>query len=447
MTSFTTPARIRWARSNFSGQVPETLAPGSMAVNWPDRKVFVGDAGAQAVQFSQWLDDFNATLTYKADDFCLYQGDIWRCLLNTTAGVPFDTDQWDRLTNSRSERLTERASSNILSGGEVTLIDDTTVDVTAGEALITYFENGGDLEPIVTFVTWGSFTATVAPVAPGDTYATLYINQTGTIGLSNLFTPSLRRETASLATLFFVSDLLVEVDDASAQTGRISEAIWDEYVISGGAYKISDATLRASTTDPLGLLLGRGRYYSLGRLWRSQPKTPNLTASGPFDPLPFTQMTRLGDPRDTAVTAIDPNSYDAAGVITPVPAGQWTIQYLYTKAEADTFYIQYGQLLYATLEDAADNIRNDYAILRKYFDEESSIVVGAVIIQQGTTDLVDAEIVNIIGSGANPFEPVITTSVNANQYYLIDGSRVLTGDMDAAGNTIDDAVIDGGQMV
>ncbi len=444
MSSFTTPARIRWARSNVSGQVPNTLAPGSMAVNWPDKKVFVGDAGAQALQFSQWLDDFNTAIIYKTGDFAIFGDDIWRCTQNTSVGLPFDITQWQKLTDSQTSQINERASSNVISGGEAALVNSTTVSVTAGTGVIIYYESGVDDQPLITVVEWGDFTVTVAPINVGDTYVLLSIDENGSVLLARNPGPNPRRKRVDLATVFFVGTDAVSIDDASAQTARISEAVWDQYLINGGAYKILDATLRNGTA-PLSLSLDEGRYFAIGRTWRTQPTSPNLSGNEFIDPLPMTRMTQVGDPTVAPVTDVDPNNYDVGGVVTPVPAGNWTIQYIFTKPGAVEFFIQYGQALYASLEEAANEIREDYGAYTPYFDLEGYANVGALIVQQGTVDLSAALVVDTIGPGSNPFQPV--SLAVAGDYYLLDGSRPLTGDMDAAGFTIDDAVIDGGQMV
>ncbi len=113
MASFTSPARIRWPRSVVTGEKPTVLAPGAMAVNLTDKKMYVGDLAGNPVLFSQWIESWVDTKEYKVGDYVLNAGSLWSAVVDIAAGGVFDPSEWQDLSllNATAQTWTDVSAS------------------------------------------------------------------------------------------------------------------------------------------------------------------------------------------------------------------------------------------------------------------------------------------------------------------------------------------------
>jgi hypothetical protein len=440
VSSFKSPARVRFPRSNVTGNRPDTLAAGSLAVNWADKVIWVGDARGEAVRFTQKIEDWRGTKVYAIDDLVIFEGDLYRCN-QIQNPQPFDPNAWDRLTDSTRALFNEPVSSDILSGGQVLPFVGTIIEIRAGSGVIV--DNTDIRNEVPKVVTWPNLTFAATP--PAEPWSIIGIDKAGVIRevAASGYTAQFRRDHIELAFVLWQSNpsTIALVLDASVRAGGTAETQRDEYNVNGGAYRASGVRPAAIPTT-LGFSLTDGQVFALGWNWRADPKNPNVLDIPPIPQVEFIRVTQTGSVSGIE-TAIDPDQWDNAGVLAPVAAGEVTIQYIYALPDLSQMFVQYGQAVYPTAASAADALVDDYEASALVLEIEPLMVIGAIIVAEGTTDLSTARIVNA-QRGASPFGDI--TELQDSDFYLLDGSRPLQGAMNANNNEILDVILDGGVM-
>jgi hypothetical protein len=436
----TDQSRGQFPRSNVTGARPQSLRPGSFAVNWADRVIWVGDASGNAVRFSRRVEDYDSSKAYAPDDLVIIGADIWRAIAVIPSGSPFIPGQWQRLSDAGRAEVGQPYASEIYSGGLVTFTPPGTVAVTAGTGVV--IDNTDPARARISKVTWSGFSAPVARL--GAPWSVLGLNAAG--GLVHIppsaFTPQWRRANITLAyALWSPAGVLLGVRDASSRAGGDAEALRDEYFATGAAYRTAGARIRAV---PGGLTLDHteGSVYALGARWRAASTNPNTLAVAAKETLtliPVTATGAQGAPvEDVPTSTYDP---DGAGAAQPLPADRFVIHYLVSTPDMVTFYLQYGQTAYASKAEALTAVPDDYAQLVKFAPEAILMLLAAVVVERDSATLDEAVILNAAAFG-DPFS-VASVAASSGDAYLLDGSRPLQGDMDADGFEILNTRIDG----
>lgn len=442
MPSYVTPARIRWPRSNITGAEPDTLAPGSMAVNWADKKVFVGGPNALPVRFSQWLEEWEQVRTYRVGDFVLERGEIWRARVNVTYGFPFDDNQWQRMTDATRSASSEPYATGIISGGEVTAAaDPAQVIIGAGIGIIV--NNDGPQNISVLVVTWADITFVPAPKASG--HDVIGINIGGSVASTPVETydAEWRRTNIELAGLTWIANVILNIAPGSVRVGGTSETLKDAYYEGGGAYKTRGLTI--APAGGLTVAMSAGRTFSTVDKWRTAPLSPNTWEVPAASPMAFSRVSQAGIIAP-AVTDFDPTMWDNGGVLSPVAPGEATIQYLIGDPSMTQVYVEYGQTLYPDIATAKGAAATDWDTFTPLAPPLQWVVLASVVTEGGTADLNDGVVAILpAGRGSNPFEGA--AAIEDSQYYFLDGSRALTGDMTGAGFLIDNVELDGGDIL
>ena len=236
-------------------------------------------------------------------------------------------------------------------------------------------------------------------------------------------------------------DNIALVLDASVRTGGTAETYRDEYNVNGGAYR-AEGVRAVGNAGTLGFGITEGSVFALGWNWRSDPTNPNVLDIAAINIAQFLRVTQAGSVGGIE-TDIDPNGWDNGGILDAVPAGETTIQYIYGLPDLSQVFVQYGQAVYPTVADAANALVPDYEQSSRLLSVEPLMIIGAIIVTEGTTDISAARFVNAV-RGAAPFGEI--TELQDQDFYLLDGSRPLLGTMDANDNEIDNAILDGGVM-
>lgn len=438
-------SRGQFDRSNVTGARPASLQPGTPAFNWRDKVIWVGDASGNAMRFSRKVESYNQALAYAPDDFAIVGADLWRAIATIPAGAPFNQSQWQRLSDVGRNEISQPYASEIYSGGAVARLTNTTVSVTAGQGIVVNNTTPGQI--LSTPVTWSTFIATLSPLATPWTIVGL--NGVGAVVhiSTDQFDAQWRRENICLALVLWASGAIFAVRDASIRAGGDAETLRDEYFVNGGSYRASGGRI-ASVTGTMALRNSVGTVFALGTRWRADPTDPNIISIPAASVFPITSVSAtsvVGVPSPQVQTiSYDP---DGLGVVTPVPAGDFTIQYLFATPDMQSFFLQLGQTAYGSQFEAVSAITDDYADFKSFAPGVALMMVAAIIAEEngGVIDptLDGAVILNAAPFG-DPFAGAGTASAAGADYYLRDGSRPLTGDMDAAGFEIVDAVLDGG---
>lgn len=434
MSSYATPARVRFPRSDVSGVVPISVAPGSLAINWADRKIYVGDGAGNPVLFSQRLAEWNVTLGYRTEDLAIRDGEIYRATVDIAPNTPFAIGPWQVVTGSARAKVSEPFASSVLGSGGIVTAAGTpgSVAVSAGDGMIIEVAGTTTVEHAVT---WGDTTLAV-PNTPG--WQVVHVIDPGVIVVAPIaaLLDARRRSIVPLAYVLSHETGLLIVG-AGLQIADTAETLRDMYFADGGSYRVSG--LRLSVGASLKLSISAGVLFALGQMRLTTPDAPNLLTMAARADVPITYVSR-GRMRGT-VTALDPTQWDsgapALGAVAPAVA---TIQYVY-QAPNGTIFAQYGSAIYPSVARAVDALESDWEATTPYLAGVPLVLLGALVMRGDATLPTDVTII----TAANKGDPFIATSSGvSDQYMLADGSRPMIGDLDMGGNDVDNAVIDGG---
>lgn len=439
MTSYATPARVRFPRSNDSGVVPETVAPGSFAINWEDQKIYVGGPDGIPRRIAQWMTDWSSALSYRTGDFVIRDGDIYRARRDLAANTPFTLSDWEALTSSARGAIAEPYATSILSGGEVAQIGSNLVSVSAGSGVWVDASDPTDISSVV--AEWGDFTASMTGTAGWKAFGINRAGNTSSIDFNNL-DAQWRENHILLAYVLWdaVASEIISIYDASIPAANTSVAFRDTYFSAGGPFRVKGGRLQSNSD--LTLNLSAMTIFELGAEWRTDPEDPNLIDLAAQTPTPIQYATRtqlVGAPG----VNVDPDQWDDGGVLTPVPADDVTIQFLSVFTDGQV-YAQYGQATYPSTSAAIDNIVAEWDNLAAFTASGPSIPLAALVVMQGATDLSSqAFIVPAVGR-VDSFGASAEAAGDTSQFYLLDGSRTMTGPMNMGGFAINNGIIDGG---
>jgi hypothetical protein len=415
-----------------------TIAAGSFAVNWRDKKIFVGSGGELPILFSQKLEDWDQQRLYRKDDLTIYQSQIWRALVDIPPNSGFSTSSWEQISVSGPAASGEPLSSDIMMGGAVTRTVGLGLSVTAGRGVVV--DNSTE-PPVYTEVAWGQFL--FDGTYQNEPWSVIAINATGAVVQLPLsaWGPEERRDHIQLAfVLWRPTPSIVRIVDASVRAGGTAETYIDEYLARGGPYRTAGG--RASgVPGTLGITTSAGKVFSMGGAWRQNGSSPNVINISAIAQIKVTRTSQNGIV-DVDQNFGNPALWDNGGALTAVPGSSYTIQYLSATPDFSTFLLRYGHEVYASEQEAIAAIQMDYETLPSAPEVLApTIMLSAIIARGDAANYDNARFVNAF-PGLDPFT-TYGQEVNTDGFYLLSGSRALTGDMDAGGNSILDADING----
>lgn len=433
--------RIQWPRSNVTGRIPTSGGlPGSMAVNWADKKVYVYDGAENAQRFSQWIEDFASTKTYQIGDFVIFDGSLWRALTFVGAGTAFNPVQWELIAGSSEEG--EPWATSLTSGGGLGLNTQTgDVTVTGGSGVVV--DNTNPEQIIITLVEWSTFIR--APLITGVPWVYWLINSSGALVESTDLTDTQRRDWIMLGYLYAPSLPASAVYTNPLLAGNTAEQLRDQHVTVEGSYPIEGAEVMP---DPLVPLLGLS--VSGGRMWSPQyAGQRSIEITPAMDGLSFDRVNRFGVVEASLSPAINPNLYDpgVTGSLVSVPTGSYTIQYVFARGTLSKWYVQYGQAAYTTLEEVLTVLPLDWKTLDTNMQTPHVALMGAVVCLQGSG--IEAVVPVLPGPPYVPFSGAgggSAVNPDLSIYYEVQGTRALQGDMSCLDYELRDAILDGGEI-
>lgn len=442
-----TPTRPQFPRSNVSGQIPGPgdLMPGSPAFNWPDRKLYVGDGGRQPILFSQLIRPFQAELAYAIGDLVLHSGEILYATAPTAPNTGFATENWTSYTTNSERRYSTPMATGLLTGGQLAESDSTHVQVDAGSGVVVDASDPSNIT--YTLVEWSTFTAVVAMTGSSQ-HLMVTIDASGSFAVreEEELTTAERRIVILLGFVTTDADEIVSVTNVPLPAGNVAEAFRDEYQLNGGAYRVSGVNA-APTGVGMELMLTAGTIFAIGGSFRNASNNPNVITWPERNPISFTVIDSNGDEVGTA-DAVDPDNWDNDGVLQPLDTGKASIQYLFQRLGGE-LVLQIGQTPYADISAALLHLGFDYESFVPAEVNLSQMVLAAVVIAEGTTDLSNANLARVVpasvGRGGLPFpKQFIAPDQDLSGYLKLDGSEAMTGDLDMDGNAITNFVIDEG---
>ncbi len=294
--------------------------------------------------------------------------------------------------------------TGLISGGRLVIgTDPTKFNIEVGSA---YFVDSftDPVNPTYKFMEWNGVNDIPATLIPTSNWTFVSLDATG-----NLIQSPVPPTTESLRDTVFIGVLYhrdrTEITDISfTPTNGVYAYIEQDFLdIERLFNKVGNAYGPGSL---LTIQKSSGQTFGPSVNYSAERKDPNLSddAYVPVSDLYYRSRLAGNDFQEYAVTQdADPDQYDLDAVLTPVPAGAWTVQRIFWNPNLQKTVITYGQKVYPNQQEALFDIDNPGVI-----DSElgyDSTFRGCLIVQQGTLDLTDTSKAifldsNIIGQGA-----------------------------------------------
>lgn len=303
-----------------------------------------------------------------------------------------------------TKRVSNLMTTGLMTGGVLSINggDNTKFDVAAGSGFVV--NNYTDPEnPTRTEVNWSTMSAiTVTNLATADiTYVAL--DSAGSVVQStSRFTPEQLRDYILLGALghqtrSYLSYAIMNPVPVFDVVSLARDFLY--YWIP--AFNIDGNVVENHGTD-LQFKRSAGSFFKPGSNWATSKKNPNVVTCAAADPSYryYAYRNAGGEFVSTSIgTNADPDYYDPGGGagLVAVGSGKWTVQHIFIFADLAGFgannplFIQYGQVEYDSEVDAVAHARDTFTL-----DPDLAVAVyrGALIVEQGTTDLTNATFIS-----------------------------------------------------
>lgn len=281
--------------------------------------------------------------------------------------------------------VNEALPAGLISGGELSINvgDPAKFDISAGTGRITDFYTD-PLNPVIYDVSWSAFTAQTVTNIATATVTHIYIDNTGAIVQSTVIpTETLRRQYILLGQLGHTNNTTIGAVVPTPDIAASPISQLRDYADAVGIVNIGN------TISPNGANLNinktLGYLYKLGANFHTDPFSPTQLTIAAATAFTFRYRTQTGN--GSTVSAIDPNNYDLAGVITTVPVNKVTNQRVFLGLNGNVV-IQYGQVLYNSISAAITGIQTDSSTFIQFPNlTENFILIGIITVAQGSTNL------------------------------------------------------------
>lgn len=434
------PRYPSFPRSNVAGSIPTDLDPGTIAVNWPDRKIYVGDASSIPRLLGYPVRTYKHTSAYREEDVVVYNDRLYQCSVTYSAPGPFDPGAWKDLTAVAQDGRYDLTSSVLLSGGffeeQLSLGSQKRIRLYSGSGVTMDVSDPAGATP--TFISWDTKTISVPKVA-NQNYA-VSINADAVVQ----FTPVEDYRGDISRTTVFLGTLTTDSFNAIRTTSSVPRAAYQtrdtltDFLRATGPFKTQGLEITPGATTTSYALTAGEAFWESAR-WFDTPSDPNRLTVETVTPLELRMAMSSGFTSPTDLrTEADPSQWDNASVLQAVPVGKYTNQFFFLDVNLEAVVL-YGQQIYDTKTAAIDAISSDFQLLLAPAVIDGLLLLGVVC---SNNDGSDQTIANL---AAGPeFGGSSGGSGDLSQYLLINGSRPMTGDLDLGGSGIVNGEIDGG---
>lgn len=252
-------------------------------------------------------------------------------------------------------------------------------------------DNTDPTNPVFTSVDIAARLA-VADAFPASDTTWILVDSTDTLSQTNAAPTSLeRRDKIVLGSLVKAGGNIILAVDNQVPAYGLLKTFEDQLGFLGG---MATGAVVDSTDNDLSLDVTAGEIISIGRGIPFDLKKPNTTITPAQTPIPVGRLFKSYENVsgvvviDPTTNQIDPNNFASAGVLTPVPAGRYTIQRGILFGSSNVLALYYGNTVYDTITEAAGQIETEA------WSEHPDTMGGAfrvwIVVQEGTTDLVAA---------------------------------------------------------
>lgn len=321
----------------------------------------------------------------------------------TGSGLMSDED----VTQLRNNLVTGLRLGGVLSINA----DPTKFDLAEGVGLVVDNFTNPD-NPVVTKVTWGTFTG-VTPVGIGAGMGATYvgIDSSGLVFQKTTeLTQEEKRDVIFIGVVIHPVGLGIIVETITGPRltfSRDSDTM--DFFDAFGPFNIDG---NAISSNGANLLVDRssGLMWMTGANYVNSKKRPSIVSL----PLASAASIQYGY-RDGSgdwtwpfppASAVDPGHWDNdSGILQVVPADKWTLQYQFIYPTSGTLIFLYGQSIYDSKEDATAAVRNGFVMSPTL---SQTIFRGWLAVKGDATDLSDSAQASFVEAGKFGLATVIT---------------------------------------
>lgn len=323
-----------------------------------------------------------------------------------------------------SKLLRSTSTMGLLSGGEITLAGGLNVAVAAGDGFLIDSVDG-----FVKEIEWEPDVLTI----PANTSRYVYINSNGIVSQSASFPDTIQniilgRVSTLTSAVLFIQHVPIELSQFGNRSAAFSREAFGPVYASGSIVSENVTTARALDITPGVWWYSVIRFVPMGGI-----------------AVPFTQFYRQavsGYNFVTGVIQVTNSQYDdGSGALVSLGAGKFAKHSLYTTGDGvdEKYILGTAQAQYDTLVEAeAANIPTPPNAL-----DDAVSLIATIIVEQGNPVLRVYDERPVIGFKASG---ISASAVHANllglleddhpQYFLANGGRPMSGNMDMGGNNI-----------
>jgi hypothetical protein len=430
-------ARAQFERYTATGSAPTDGHPGTFAVNFADMKLWTFGPTGVPVPLSQAVDFHDPSRVYLVGDFVLEGNALYRAGVSVSPGA-FNPAQWMLVSGASASVPPTPTASGVYTGGTLSFVTGNQVQAVAGTGIVA---NPG-APSAITYAEVSWLTQTVAVAASGAAIRVLAVSSAGVLesGAMSAF-PTLSRTHVVLGFAVFDSTgNITSVRNLPRVAAQSAADVGDLVAALGGPFRITGA--RLSHTGALGLSVSEGTTFSLHSRWRAAASNPSIATFAAAPVAAFDVIRTNGEVITAAATSV-PVTVWQGGAQSP---GFAVIHYLMGTPAGDKMWLQVGQTQYVDTQTAEAALTQDWAAFNSALPWGSPVVVlGAIIVMQGATDLADPAQGRVLAASSGPrasvcFEP----SGFAGDFVLADGSVAMTGNLNMGGNALLNVTIDEG---
>jgi hypothetical protein len=297
-------------------------------------------------------------------------------------------------------------STGTAAGGELNInaLNPAAVDITAFTGyVITNFQDGS--KPVQTRVDFPDTTVALSGPSLTRQFTWWMVDATGAVvQIGAVPTPQQRRENIVLGftvydgstQIVFEQTIPVILPQPANQMADLMDALGPFSLTLGNHFTPVPGTLSIDKTA--GQIFAR----AFG-LFPASPTSPHISVIPAQSPMDFRTCTRADFSDNFLFNALDVGNYDVAGVVTPIPspATTFTIFRIFGYPLNDVplqISIQYGQRLYASMQEAIDAIGN-VAFVPNPQATFAAAFLGWVVARGDATDLDDLVQARILQAG------------------------------------------------
>lgn len=296
-------------------------------------------------------------------------------------------------------------STGMAAGGELNIntLNPAAIDITGFTGYIMTNSQDG-AKPVQTRVDFPDTTVALSGPSLTRNFTWWMVDATAAVvQLGSVPTPEQRRDNIVLGftvydgstAIVFEQSIPVVLPQPANQMADLMDALGPFSIVPGNRITPVPATL--SIDKAVGQVFARG--FGLF----PNPKSPHISTLPAQAPVEFRTCTRADFSDNGFFTVLDVGSYDVAGVVTPIPspATSFTIQRVYGYPVNDVqgqISIQYGQRLYASLQEAID-ARGNVEFIPNPQATFAAAFLGWIITRGDATDLNDLAQARILQAG------------------------------------------------